>query len=142
VPRFRPIISADLPDGWFAKESITLLAPDGQANVIASSEPLDESIDTDAYAAVQGDLLEKEFPGFDEYTIEDSEVFGRGTGLLRRFEWVPPDGVPVMQIQLYYAESGRGYTATATTPSSQFSRYELELTRILESLLIESLQAA
>lgn len=44
LQRFKPQLTAPLPEGWFAKESITLLAPDGQANVIASSEPLDRTI--------------------------------------------------------------------------------------------------
>jgi hypothetical protein len=140
--RYRPTISVSLPSGWFAKESLTLLAPDGQANVIASSEPLDPSIDTKKYAEVQGDLLENEFPEFESFSFEETDVFGRGTGYIRRFQWQPPDGVPVMQMQLYYAESGTGYTATATTPSSEFPRYEPDLRDALESLLIESVQPA
>ena len=50
MDRFRPTISALKPPEWFGKESITLLAPDGRANVIASSEPLAEEIDIDRYA--------------------------------------------------------------------------------------------
>jgi hypothetical protein len=138
VPRFRPTLSAPLLDGWFAKESLTLLAPDGQANVIASSEPLDSDIDTERYATVQGDLLSKEFLGYRQLSLEDSDIFGDRTGLIRRFEWEPPDGVPVTQIQIYFAEPGRGYTATATTPSSSFDDYEPALREILEGLLIES----
>ena len=141
MSRFRPTISAPLPDGWFAKESLTLLAPDGQANVIASSEPLAEEIDTDTYASVQGDLLRTEFPGYDEFSFEETQVFGGRRGYVRRFEWLPPDGVAVTQIQLYFAESGRGYTATATTPSAEFSRYELELRDILDGLLSDVIEA-
>jgi hypothetical protein len=139
MSRFRPSLTAPLPEGWFAKESITLLAPDGQANVIASSEPLAPDIDTAAYANVQGDLLTKEFPGYQEFSFEPTEIFGGNRqGFVRRFEWLPPDGVAVMQIQIYYAEPGRGYTATATTPSSEFERFELELRDVLEGLVVES----
>ncbi len=30
MQRFKPQLTAPLPEGWFAKESITLLAPDGR----------------------------------------------------------------------------------------------------------------
>ena len=136
MPRMKPNLSADLPKDWFAKDSVTLLAPDGGANIIASSEPLDESIDAHQYANIQGDLLRKEFPGYQEFTFQPTEVMGGYQGYVRRFEWTPPDGVPVTQIQLYYAEKGRGYTATATTPSAQYERFELQLRIILDSLMI------
>lgn len=135
---FRPAISGPLLEGWFANESMTFLAPDGQANVIASSEPLAPGIDTEQYASIQGDLLVTEFPGYREYSYEAAQVFGGRPGFRRRFEWAPPDGVPVMQIQLYYAESERGYTATATTPSSEFERFEFELQDILDGLDFEA----
>src|SRR3954452_15177039 len=64
--RFEARLQAALPAGWFVKESITLLAPDGAGNVIVSTEPLDPSIDTARYAEVQGELLRNEFPGFTE----------------------------------------------------------------------------
>jgi hypothetical protein len=86
-------------------------------------------------------LLEREFPSFRQLSYEETEAFGDRQCFLRRFEWLPPDGVAVTQLQLYYAEAGRGYTATATTPSSQFARYELELRDVLEGLLIELTKA-
>jgi hypothetical protein len=138
MPRFRPTISAPLLDGWFAKESLTLLAPDGQANVIASSEPLDPDIDTEKYASVQGELLRTDFPGYRELALEEADIFGDRKGVIRRFEWEPPDGVPVTQIQIYYAERGRGYTATCTTPSTAFPRYEFDLREVLDGLMIEA----
>ena len=118
-----------------------MLAPDGQANVIASSEPLDDGIDTQSYANVQGNLLRTKFPGYHEHAFEEADAFG-DHGFMRRFEWLPPDGVAVMQIQLYYVEKGRGYTATATTPKSEYERYEFDLQDILEGLLNESVKAA
>lgn len=126
-----------LPSDWFGKESLTLLSPDGQANVIASSEPLDPDIDTKEYADYQGELLRSEFPHYREHDYREIEVFGGGRrGYIRQFEWTPPDGVRVMQLQLYYAEPGRGFTATATTPSSNFPRVESELRQILSGLSI------
>jgi hypothetical protein len=137
MERFRPSIAALKPEDWFAKESITLLAPDGQANVIVSSEPLDLGIDSKEYAWGQGRLLRNEFPGYEEYAFEETEVFGGRRGWLRQFAWRPPDGVPVEQLQLYYAENGRGFTATATTPSSTFPELEAELRKILAGLSID-----
>ena len=138
VPQFRAALTAAVPDDWFAKESTTLLAPDGQANIIASSEPLDPSIDTDRYAEIQGDLLRKEFPDFEQKAFESVPIFGGRPGYLRHFEWTPPDGERVAQIQLYYVQEGRGYTATATTPLRGFPERELLLRQLLRSLRIVS----
>lgn len=135
---FAPRLRAPLPDGWFAKESITLLAPDGRANVIASSEPLDPSITAQRYAEVQGDVLNKEFPAYRELGFRPTLVLGGRPGYLRQFEWTPEDGEPVTQIQLYYAANGRGYTATATTPSSDFRRLEHQLGDIIAGLYIDA----
>jgi hypothetical protein len=97
------------------KESITLLSPDAKANIIASSEPLDPGIDSLRYAEIQGQLLEEGFPGYVSEVFEPTSAFGfAAEGYLRQFQWSPPDGEPVMQYQIYYADGGRGYTATAT----------------------------
>lgn len=139
MPRFRPSLSAQIPDGWLAKESLTLIAPDGLANIIASSEPLGPETDLKAYAEAQEELLAREFPGYTQYSFEPMEVLGGGReGFVRRFEWFPPDSGLVMQMQFYYVENGRGYTATATAPSSEFERYEFVLLDVLEGLLLES----
>ena len=122
---------------------MTLLAPDGQANVIASSEPLDLSIDTQRYAEIVGEALRKEFAkpdhNYRELHFEPTLVFGGRQGYVRRFEWTPldADAQRVTQMQLYYAENGRGYTATATTPSSEIQGFELLLRQILGALRIE-----
>lgn len=136
VPQFRGKLTAAIPNDWFAKESTTVLAPDGRSNVIASSEPLDPTIDSDQYAAIQGDLLRKEFDEFEEKEFEAITLFGGRSGYLRRFEWKPQDSARVTQIQLYYVENARGYTATATTPSDGFAERELLLREILLGLSI------
>lgn len=133
---FTPTLRASLPADWLAKESITLLAPDGQANVIASSEPLAPDVDLHRYAGAQGELLRTEFPGFVENTFEEMTVFRDRAGYLRRFEWSPPEGERVTQLQLYYVEDARGYTATATSPTATFREYEPDLLEILLSLTI------
>jgi hypothetical protein len=133
---FVPVVRADLPDGWFAKESITLLHPEGQANVIASSEPLDPKIDSFRYATVQGDLLRRDFQSFEEHYFRPQMIFGGRPGYLREFTWQPPDSVRVWQMQLYYAERGRGYTATATVPTSHYPELEKVLRDCMDQLQI------
>jgi tetratricopeptide (TPR) repeat protein len=133
---FKPQISAGLPAGWFAKESMTLLAPDGKANVIASSEPLEPGISTETYADVQGQLLEAEFPGYREFSFEWVSLLGGRQTRLRRFEWVPPDGEPVTQVQIYYVQEGRGFTTTATTPSANYQTVAIQLREVLEHVAI------
>jgi len=133
--RFQPRLNIAQPDGWFAKESLTVISPDGQANVIASSEPLDEDIDAQQYAEVQGDLLHREFNEYHQISFGPGDAFGR-RGFIRVFEWRPSDGVRVTQIQIYYAEKGRGYTATATTPSTQFARFELQFWSVLDEIRV------
>jgi hypothetical protein len=121
---------------WSFKESYTLLSPDGQANVIVSSEPIGPDMDSDAYADIQGDLLQREFPGYEEYAFESMLLFGGYAGFMRKFKWIPPEKDPVTQIQIYYASGGKGYTATATTPSSQYERYADLLHQTLTALRI------
>lgn len=140
MERFEPQLSCLLPEGWFVKESITLLAPDGQGNVIASSEPLDSSITTASYAAIQGDLLRKEFPRYDEMMFIETKVFGGHDGYLRQFAWTPPDGVAVIQTQLYLKIADRGYTATATCPATQIARFEAQFSRLLSGLALKGRQ--
>jgi hypothetical protein len=132
----RPALEGSPPDGWLFKESVTFLAPDGGANVIASSEPLDESVTGEEYAQVQGELLRREFPNYVEGEFRQLTVFGERAGYYRSFQWFPPDGNPVVQHQIYFVEGGRGYTATATTSLERSDAYEGDLLRVLESLRI------
>ena len=135
--RFRPQLTAPLFNDWIAKESITLISPDSRANVIASSEPIDEGISTQQYAESQGYLIKKEFPGYQEFEFTPTQVLGGRPVYIRYFRWNPPDSDPITQIQLYYVENARGYTATATARSDDFEEFETQLRRILEELLLE-----
>lgn len=141
MDRFEAQLTCLLPTNWFVKESITLLAPDGQGNVIMSSEPLDRTITSFRYAAIQGELLRKEFASYDEVAFLETTVFGGHVGYLRQFAWTPPGGVRVTQIQLYTAIDGRGYTATATCPTTQFARFEAMFSTLLEALSLRDHRA-
>jgi hypothetical protein len=130
-------IQAPRPAEWFFKESITVIAPHGEANVIISGEPLSPHISVDRYAEVQGELLAAEFPGYHQDSFEPSVVFGHHLGYLRQFSWRPPDGVPVTQLQCYAVQESRGYTGTATTPTTGFGRHEDVLRWVLASASID-----
>lgn len=135
--RFHGQLSVDVPQGWFAKESITLVAADGQANVITSSEPLDPGTTSSDYARTQGDLLQREFPGFEELSFDATRLLGDRSGYLRRFRWHPPDDRPVLQMQTYYVENGRGYTSTATLVASAIE-HEATAVEVLLSIRVDS----
>jgi hypothetical protein len=143
LQQITPRHSAEIPDDWFYKSSLTLLAPDGQSNVIVSSEPLDPETTLERYVEVQGTLLQGgEFPGYQERSLEPKDdAFGDRRGFLRHFEWQPPDNVRVTQIQVYCVDRGRGHTATATTPKEGFDERELMLRDILDGLRIEEAHA-
>lgn len=126
------------PPGWLHKESITLLHPLGFANIIFSSEPVSREMDSESYATTQGDLLRKEFPGYHELEFQDFDLVGVGSGFKRMFSWVPPDGVPVTQVQIYAVRDGRGYTATATAPSDQFYTIDQILLHALRNLSVRT----
>ena len=133
----RSTVRAPVPSGWFEKHSVTLLAPDGQANVIASREPLDPSIDTERYASVQGELLRKEFPGYREHAFT-LVLLSAGPAYLRLFSWTPPDGVAVVQQQVYLARAGEGYTATATAPQHAAERFTALFDEVLRRLVFDA----
>ncbi len=138
MQRFKSQLTSPLPEGWFAKESITLLEPDGEANVIASIESVPPSIDAQQYAETQGVLLQEEFPGYREFEFSPAEVFGGYPGFVRRYGWKPEDSEePVMQIQLYYVETGLGYVATATAPAAKFERLQSLFWEVLNGLALE-----
>jgi hypothetical protein len=127
-------LGALLPRGWQFKDELTLRDPDGRANVIFSSRPADPSdADGASLAAAEGELL-ADFPGIHQESLENIDFAGDATAMLRRFEWTPPDGKPVTQLQLYAAKNGRAYTATATSLTDNFHEYEALFGQIIESL--------
>jgi len=140
--RVQPRITVDFPDDWEFREQITILAaanPMGevQANVLASSEPVDPGLESEGYARSMEKRLEEEFPAYREIELEEMDVFGGRSGWMRRFEWAPEPDRAVTQIQIYYAEGGRGYTATATAESEDFGEYQAELVSVLSSMSLD-----
>lgn len=145
------LIEVGVDEGWTTTEidqegskvGIIIETTDQAANVISSSEPIEAGVDekrwaeryAERYAEEQSELLQNEFFAYHQLTFEATRVFGV-PGYKRVFEWDPGDVGPVTQIQYYYAESGRGYVATATTLSDNFERYEPQLLDALNRITL------
>lgn len=126
-----------LPPGWHYKQTTTLLEPTGLANLIASTEPLHvDSITTEDYAATQRHLLGREFSGFRELGSGHVTLAGGIIAAWLQFSWTPPDGVPVSQLQMYVVHGGRGYTATGTSASTNWHRFERQFQQVLEDMIV------
>jgi hypothetical protein len=128
------LVQPVVPPGWSFQQSTTLFAPHGDASIIASSEPLDPSMDTERYAAVQLGLLQREMGDFLELASGRLLLGDAVPARWRQFRWTPPDGVSVTQLQVYAAAGGRGATATATTPSTEWDRYESLVHDVMRSM--------
>ena len=134
---FRSRLSIELPDGWHAsKESIQLLAPQAMANVIVSSEDIGPLETTEEYVAAHDHALRTGFEGYREIAFGPAIVLGH-QGYLRHFEWQPPDGVAITQLQAYLLHDGRGYTATATAPTNNFPAVEPVLREVLQRITLD-----
>jgi hypothetical protein len=129
-----PGLAVGLPEGWFGKVSLTVLAPDGEANVIVSSETVDDDTETFAYATGQGELMREEFAGYEELSFGPVDVFGGRAGWERTYRWTAEGRDHVTQIQLYYVARGRACIATATTLSEIFDEVEPTLRDVLASV--------
>lgn len=138
----RPVV----PTGWHVKQSWTLLAPDGGSNVIVSCEPLSQHQDLHGYATTQGELLQREFPGFFQLGLTEM-MTPQGPVPLRMFEWVPPDGVPVHQHQMYWVDDEvlqypdghaqkLGYTATGTCVVTRKWDFVDDWARVFAAMLL------
>jgi hypothetical protein len=131
-------LAAEVPPNWLFKESLTLLAPEGQANIIFSSEPLGEGMTAREYAEAQQDLLRKEFPGWEPRGgLEAFPITGLDeVGWTRDFTWEPPGRERVRQVQIYGVQGARGWTATATADPDVFLQLEGDLLSALERLSV------
>jgi len=134
---FESRLRISTPDGWPVQDQLTVHEPHGRANVIVSTEPLDDGMDARRYADAQGHQLE-EFRDYHELTFEPALVFGGRPGYRRWFEWTPEAGERVTQVQIYYAFAGRGYTATATATAEAFGELESALLHLLDAVSLSS----
>ena len=134
MARFQTQLSAEVPKSWSFHEEITLMAGDRDANVIATSRPLDLPTDVRSYADGLGRELAKDLSGYRELAFEEITLPGGRSGWLRRFESEPDPGRRVIQVQTYDVRGGRVYMATATAAAEDFERYQQELESVLLSV--------
>ena len=124
----RGVLRARLPAGWMPNESLNLIAPAGDANIIASIEAVDPGLDAAGYSDSQSKLMAQEFRLWKELDVLSIPVFGGRDGYLRFFAWAPADGAPVIQMQAFFAEGGSGYVATGTCLLDAFESLGTALT--------------
>lgn len=117
---------------------MTLVRGDGEANVIFSSEPLPPEMGAGEYARSQVELQRRECTGYRQSSFGEESVFGDRRGYVHSFEWLPPDGLPIVQTQAYFVHGGRGYVGTATCPAASLARLRAELMAVLAGLRIEA----
>lgn len=127
-------LTALIQKDWLFKESITLLGSSGKANVIVRSEPVNSDVDTSSYAESQRQAISKNFYRYEEFTYENMSLNGRYDGFVQVFEWTPDNGERVRQMQFYYVNNSRGYTATATARKQDYEEQEMELVAIINTL--------
>jgi hypothetical protein len=122
-------------DGWGGRWSATLTAAGGRANLVATTEPIDPSIDPRQYADAQAEPVEREFDDYVELSFEAALVFGGRPGYLRRFEWRSDIG-RVRQMQAYYTWNGRAYLMTGTALAEGFEEVEESLNALMAGVTI------
>ena len=98
-PTYCSALTAPVPPGWWAEESLVVHTADEQGEVDANVQPVPADTTVEQAVSIQHEMQEAEFPGFREHTREACVVLGDRPGILRRFSWV--------------------FTATATTPAAR-----------------------
>lgn len=134
-----PPVRLSAPRDWAARGSCTIDDPSGEANVHVRYGRIDRTLTSEQYAAEQAALLEDDLP---EY-----ELLGAGTltvGLNRRvcaylrFAWTTPHEATTEQIQVFFAEAGFGFVATATSHRMLFRRFEHEFDLIFRAIEVHA----
>jgi len=139
MTRFESELTLPLPPDWVARDTLTLVSPDGRANVTASSEPVDPDTTTEQFAtSIGASLADGQFPGYHEISSGPTDTVDGEPAWLRRFDWSPPDSERVSQLQLYFARGGRVYTLTATSTADDNRMFEQMLTEMLRSVVLRS----
>ena len=117
-PTYCSALTAPVPPGWWAEESLVVHTADEQGEVDANVQPVPADTTVEQAVSIQHEMQEAEFPGFREHTREACVVLGDRPGILRRFSWVDGE-VEVTQVQVCHVADGRVFTATATTPAAR-----------------------
>jgi hypothetical protein len=124
---FNPGLSILLPDGWIARASVELVAPDVQTVITATLE--DTAADTvlEEYADAHGAMLAEQVEGYEQMSCKIVALPEDRRALVRRFAWTPEGLSRTEQVQLYVVENGRGLVATAIAEDTDLDGLERRL---------------
>ncbi|MGY1771865.1 DcrB-related protein [Blastococcus sp. SYSU D00813] len=129
-------LRAAVPEGWSVTESWTLRAPDGQADVVVTREPLPPDVGTEQYAQGRGDRLAAEYPQYQQHALTVVPL-ASGPAYARLFSWTASGGTRVVQVQVCATAGGTGVTATATAPAASYGSVAEVLDGVLRSVALD-----
>jgi hypothetical protein len=136
--RFTARLTALIPDGWFARESIQLASAEHDAFVVGSADVLPPGTTVEQYAEQYGEQLRERLPNYQELELEQATLPGGRPAFIRKFRWAPPDGDPVAELQMYTVENGRGIIASGRTAEETFGELEQRLRELLAGIGVGS----
>lgn len=132
--RFRPGLTALIPEGWVVRESIQLASAEQNAYVVASVDVLARGTTAEQYAGQYEEQLRRRLPGYEEVLVETVELPQARSGFLRKFRWAPPEGEPITELQMYVVENGRVIVSTARAAEEAFDELEPQLRDLLAGI--------
>jgi hypothetical protein len=132
--RYKPGLTALIPDGWLVRETLELASPEEKAYIIASGYVAPPETTPEQYAKAQGDLLRDRLRDFEELSLEETTLPNGHSAFVRSFRWTSPDDERIAELQLYTVENGRGVVATARGLAAGFDELEPRLREILAGI--------
>jgi hypothetical protein len=135
TPRFKPRLSASVPEGWLVRESIELMAPDERVSVLATGNLVSPETTLEQYAEQVAAELREHAPGYEELSLETVDLGGR-PAMLRKLRWTPEGAEPVSELQMYLVADGRALAAIAR---SRGEMVEADLRALLAGIQLEQL---
>ena len=128
------VLTVQQPAGWFVREAVEITAGELRGHVTAASEPVEAGTTAADYADRYEAILSSTLSGYTELGRDTRRMFGGREAVVRRFEWSPPGGERVTQLQAYCVDGDLGYVATATAMSAWFSKVESRLEQLLSNI--------
>jgi hypothetical protein len=134
VKPFRSDLTALIPSGWLVRESIELASVDDNAYVTAAVDAVDPKTTAHQLAERYATVLSKQLSGYEEIRIDEADLPGGRSAVVRKFRWTPPSGEPVEELQMYAVQDGRGVVATAMARETGFDELEPKLRELLAGI--------
>jgi hypothetical protein len=132
--RFRSGLTALVPDGWLARESIQFASAEGDTVVFASADFLPAGTTVEQFAEQYAEQLGQHLPEYKQLDVDNAQLSGGRSAIVRRFRWAPPDAEALTEIQVYTIENGRGVVATARAPEKRFDELEPHMRELLAGI--------